>query len=169
MTTAPTGFNRGFLMRLLREHEGVRDKPYDDQTGKPLASGDALKGKLTIGVGRNLTDVGLSNDEIDYLLENDIARVEAELDEALPWWRNLDPVRQLVMMDLGFNLGVLTPPGEAKLLTFTTTLALIRNYRFEDAAANLAKTKWATQVGHRATKLIWWLKSGTATSAPHQV
>lgn len=127
---------------LLIDHEGLELKPYTDTAGK-----------VTIGVGRNLDEVGITESEALYLLENDIGRVRAELDQALPWWREMDEVRQQVMIDLGFNLGVLTPPDTAKLLTFTLTLSLLKSGRYEAAADNLEKTLWHKQVGRRALVL----------------
>ncbi len=77
--------------RLVRE-EGLRLKPYRDEVGK-----------LTIGIGRNLEDVGISDSEANFMLGSDISRTEAGLDASLPWWRKLDDVRQSVMMDMAFN------------------------------------------------------------------
>lgn len=131
----------------LLKHEGLRLFPYKDSAGK-----------LTIGVGRNLDEVGITKNEALYLLDNDIGRVRAELDDALPWWRELDLIRQQVMIDLGFNLGVLTPPEKAKLLTFTHTLDLIQSGRYAEAADNLTKTLWHTQVGSRALELETMLR-----------
>jgi lysozyme len=71
------------LIDLLVKHEGLRTKPYEDTVGV-----------LTIGVGRNLDDVGLSHDEIYYMLKNDIRRCEEELDNAFRWYKDLDQVRK---------------------------------------------------------------------------
>jgi lysozyme len=131
------------------KHEGLKLKPYKDSVGK-----------LTIGVGRNLDDVGISFEEAMSLLDHDLARVQAELDSALPWWRTLDPVRQNVMIDLGFNLGVLTPVGQAKLLTFTQTLTLIQTGKYTEAADHLTHLPWHTQVGQRALDLEQMLRTG---------
>lgn len=141
------------LRDILIRHEGLRVHPYDDATGKPLKLGDTLKGKLTIGVGRNLTDRPLSQDEVLYLLDNDIKMVISELDEALPWWKLLDPARKDVLISMGFNLGVLTPPEKAKLLSFKRTLELIRTGRYQEAADAMLESKWAKQVGGRAEEL----------------
>ncbi|KAG0310255.1 hypothetical protein BGZ97_012685, partial [Linnemannia gamsii] len=81
------------LLSELSRDEGRRLKPYRDTVGK-----------LTIGVGRNLTDVGISESECDMLLENDIARIRAWLDLKLPWWRDMDKVRQRVLINMTFNL-----------------------------------------------------------------
>lgn len=141
------------LRDMLIRHEGLRARPYDDATGQPVHPGSTLQGKLTIGVGRNLTDVPLSEDEILYLLDNDIKRVIRELDEALPWWKMLDQDRKHVLIDMGFNLGVLTPAGEAKLLTFKRTLEYIRTGQYAKAAEAMLASKWAAQVGRRAQEL----------------
>lgn len=57
------------LQRLLVKHEGMRLKPYED----------VLTEDITIGVGRNLDSIGLSEDEVLYLLDNDIQRCDTEL------------------------------------------------------------------------------------------
>lgn len=139
--------------RLTRE-EGKRRKPYLDCCGMPWREcGCKEMGKMTIGIGRNLDDVGLTDNEIEYLLQNDLGRVRAELDEALPWWRSLDSIRQQVMVDLGFNLGVLTPPGKAKLLQFNKTLELIRTGQYVAASKRLKTLPWHSQVGLRAVAI----------------
>ena len=124
------------LNELLIRHEGLRLTPYRD-----------TKGLLTIGVGRNLDEVGLTKDEALLLLSNDLERVRCELDQALPWWNKLGEVREAVLISLGYNLGVLTPPGKAKLLTFSHTLDLIKNARYAEAADRLLTLPWADQVG----------------------
>jgi hypothetical protein len=42
---------------------------------------------------------------IDALLESDIREVEGIADGHVPWWRDLAPARQIVMLDLLFNPG----------------------------------------------------------------
>ena len=56
------------LMYRLIEEEGMKLKPYRCPAGK-----------LTIGVGRNLEDKGLSNEEALFLLQNDIIEAVKEL------------------------------------------------------------------------------------------
>ena len=86
------------LLEMLKRHEGVRSKVY-------LCSA----GYETIGVGRNISasGIGLSDDEIDYLLENDIERVIKELSSEYPWFNSLDDVRKDAMIDISFNLGTI--------------------------------------------------------------
>lgn len=130
------------LSRLVR-HEGLRLKPYRDTTGN-----------LTIGVGRNLDTVGVSNAEAMLLLANDIARVGAALDLAQPWWRRLDQTRQEVMAELAFNLG---PAG---LGGFHDTLNALRAGQYAAAADHLLASRWAAQVGARANELAALLRTG---------
>lgn len=139
------------LIAELRRDEGVRSKPYKDTVGK-----------ISIGAGRNLTDVGLSADEIDYLLANDIDRAVALLDQNAPWWRDLNPVRQRVMVNLCFNMG--WGNGKSGLSSFKNTLAAIQRSDFKAAAKGLRQSKWAGQVGDRATRLINMMETGSEPS-----
>ena len=127
----------------LTRDEGLRLKPYRDTVGK-----------LTIGIGRNLDDVGISQDEAMHLLDNDIARTTAALDKAIPWWRSLNDVRQRVVVNMAFNLGV------AGLLGFKNTLAAMQAGRYADAAGGMLASKWATQVGERAKRLAAMMAKG---------
>lgn len=131
------------LIDQLTLHEGRKAKPYKDTVGK-----------ITIGVGRNLTDRGLSQDEIDYLLINDIVICENDLDRALPWWRELDDIRQRVMIDLCFNLGI------TKLLGFKNTLKHIQGRRWREAGAGLKASLWYKQVKLRGDRLIAMMVTG---------
>ncbi|MBE7218619.1 MAG: lysozyme [Caulobacteraceae bacterium] len=137
------------LEALLRRHEGVRLRPYRDSVGK-----------LTIGVGRNLDDVGITPDEATVLLRNDIDRTGAGLDAALPWWSSLEPARRRVLMDMAFNLGV---PG---LLAFKLTLAAVRDGCFAEAADRMLQSRWATQVGERAKEMAAAMRTGVDAKAP---
>jgi len=120
---------------LVRD-EGLRLRIYKDTVGK-----------LTIGVGRNLDDVGISKDEAYLMLDNDIQRTSDSLDKNLPWWKTLDEVRQRVILNMAFNMGI------NSLLGFKNTLAAIQAGRYNDAADGMLASKWATQVGDRATRL----------------
>ena len=124
------------LTEQLVQHEGLRQNPYY-----------CTAGKLTIGVGRNLEAVGISKAEAMFMLENDIIRVMSELDEHLPWWRNLSQVRRHVLVDMAFNLGIFG------LLKFQKTLKAIQDERWADAAIEMLDSRWAQQVGQRAKTL----------------
>jgi lysozyme len=131
------------LVEQLIDHEGERLFPYSDTVGK-----------LTIGVGRNLTDVGISKEESRLLLYNDIEKVVDGLDAALPWWDSLSEARQRVLADMAFNLGL------KGLLGFKNTLALIQAGDYDEAADNMLLSKWATQVGRRAQTLAGLMRRG---------
>jgi len=128
---------------LIIKHEGIRLKLYKDSVGKN-----------TIGVGRNLDDVGITEDEAEVLLTNDIGRAIHELSNYLPWWNDLDSVRQMVMVDMCFNLGIFG------LLTFRKTLESIKNGDYEKASRQMLQSKWAKQVGGRARELSEMMKAG---------
>lgn len=131
------------LTEMLIRHEGVRYKPYR-----------CIAGKLTIGVGRNLEDVGISEDEAIFLLKNDIARVGRELEGALSFWSNLSLDRQLVLLDMCFNLGL------AGLIGFKRMLAAVESVNYEKAADEMLDSKWARQVGSRSTELAEMMRGG---------
>lgn len=133
-------------MRVLTEqlmtHEGIRLNPYY-----------CTAGKLTIGVGRNLEAVGISKAEAMFMLENDVIRVMAELDEHLPWWRDLSQTRRHVLVDMTFNLGIFG------LMKFQNTLRAIQDERFADAAVEMLDSRWAEQVGQRAKTLAQMMET----------
>jgi len=156
-------YNRAALRSELRRDEGEKFKVYL-----------CTKGKRTIGVGRNLDDRGITPAETKALgitvasciarginaqqsaalLENDIDLCEAGLDRALPWWRTLDDVRQRVLLNMCFNLGI------TKLLGFHDTLAAIRVGRYVEAADHMVASAWHGQVGDRALRLEAMMRTG---------
>lgn len=80
-------------------------------------------GKWTLGWGRNVEDVGISREEADYLLANDIERVRLELAHAFPWFEALDSVRQCAMVEFGFI-------GLTRLLTFQKALTAMSHRQY---------------------------------------
>lgn len=131
------------LTAMLVDHEGMRRKPYR-----------CTAGKLTIGVGRNLDDRGISPDEAMYMLANDIRDSRRELSAAFPWFDKLDDVRQAVLIDMCVNLGL------SRLQGFRNTLALIGVGKYEAAAQEMLNSKWAEQVGRRAQRLSRMMATG---------
>ena len=95
------------LIEMLKLHEGVRSHVY-------LCSA----GYETLGVGRNISDsgLGLSDDEIEYLLNNDVKRVREELEDTYFWFAALNEARQDAMIDICFNLGITRLRGFVKPL-----------------------------------------------------
>ena len=131
------------LRRQLIRHEGLRLKPYKDTVGK-----------LTIGVGRNLDDVGITEQEAMILLDNDIERTKLDLLKALPWINKIDSVRQDVLINMAFNMGI------GGLLGFKNTLASVQSGNYADAADKMLQSKWAGQVGLRASELSNMMRTG---------
>lgn len=126
---------------LIRE-EGLELKPYVDTVGK-----------ITIGVGRNLTDNGISEEEAMLLLDEDIAYVVVQMAK-LPWFSALDDVRQRVLADMCFNLGF------KGLMSFKRTLAAVQDGDYTAAARHMLDSKWAQQVGRRAVRLSAMMQTG---------
>lgn len=135
--------DRNSLMRQLNVDEDRRKLPYLD-----------TKGKTTIGVGRNLTDRGLSDLEIDFLLGNDLDMVESQLDFAMPWWRGMNDARQNVLANMCFNLGL------KRLQEFRKTLKLMQQGAYTLAADEMMDSNWARQVGARAVRLAKVMREG---------
>ena len=117
------------LQSVIIEHEGVRLKPYRD-----------TKGVLTIGVGRNLDDCGISEDEAMFLLNNDLTTCETQLSR-YDWYVGLDKVRQGVIIELVFNVGL------PKALQFKNMIIAIINENWAGASNELLDSAWANQVG----------------------
>lgn len=138
MSTAP----QNITDQLMRD-EGLRLYPYTDTTGH-----------ITIGVGRNLSDEGITPDEARFLLQNDITRAETRLAAALPWTEKLDSVRRAVFVNMTFNMGI------TGLLGFRTALSDAQVGNWQGAHDAMLDSKWARQVGQRAQRLAQQLLTG---------
>jgi lysozyme len=124
------------LMQQLKRHEGVK---YDLYL--------CTAGKQTIGVGRNLDDVGITDDEAMYLLGNDIKRVGEELEARVSILPELSENRKIVLMNMTFNLGI------NRLLKFKNFFAALEDKDYQKAADEMLDSIWAKQVGSRANEL----------------
>ena len=131
------------LMDQLSKDEGFKTQPYKDPAGK-----------LTIGVGRNLEDNGLSEREVRILLMNDIDRVITELDTNYPFFVTLNDVRQEVLVNMCFNLGL------PKFMGFKKMLEAVKIKDFKTAAEEMKNSKWFEQVGERAVRMCKQMESG---------
>jgi len=133
----------------LIQHEGLRLDMYRDSVGI-----------WTIGIGRNLEHVGLRTEaEARYLLRSDIVAIRSELERSVPWVGDLDEVRQRVLLDMAFNLGV------AGLRRFEKTLRLVANGHYGRAAQEMLRSRWADQVGQRAKTLSKMMATGKDSDA----
>lgn len=138
--------DKSILIKELRRDEGVVSYAYQDHLGY-----------WTIGVGRLIDKRKggcLRDSEIDMLLSNDIDHFESQLINALPWYSKLDGVRQRVIVNMAFNLGI------DGLLGFKNTLAMIERGDYAGAAKGMLNSKWAQQVGERAKRLSTMMETG---------
>jgi lysozyme len=131
----------------LRIDENVVNRPYDDGTGKVLVKGAVIVGKVTIGVGRNLTDVGVNDDEIALMERNDIAEAERTARKLVSNFDALNDARKAVILNMAFNMGL------PVLAQFKNTLRAVVEGRWDDAADGMLASRWAKQTGDRATRL----------------
>ena len=157
-------YDRQDLIDKLVVAEGLRLQVYKDTLGID-----------TIGIGRNLEDRGISKEELDwmdipsidhvyewgiteadavYLATNDVQIVEEELVRAHPCVDRLDSVRQLILIDMAFNMGV------HRLCKFKKMWAAVECEDYPTAAKEMLDSRWAKQVKGRATKLANAMHNG---------
>ena len=137
----------------IKFHEGVKNTVYKDHLGY-----------LTVGVGHliletdpeNNLEVGdaITDDRVNELFEVDLKVCTDELDAKLPWWKDLDEIRQRCLIDLTFNMGM------PRLLKFKKTLAHLENADFISAGDELLNSNYARQVGKRANRISEMIKTG---------
>ena len=128
--------NRVQLIEELKHDEGV-----------VLTLYKCSAGKNTIGVGRNVDDRGITEDEADYLLSNDIDICVDELENTFTWYKNLSDTKQRVMLNMCFNLGL------SRLMGFKKFLAAMEAEDWDRAGEEMLDSRWAVQVGPRSTRL----------------
>ena len=151
------------FIKMVAKHEGIVLEPYKDSLGIS-----------TIGIGRNLEDRGITDGELEYigktmeevlekglteeeayyLCMNDIAIVEKELLDRKPIVNQLNDVRQMVLVDMAFNMGV------PRLLKFKNMWMAIEKVNYPLACEEMIDSRWANQVGNRAMKLSLAMKNG---------
>jgi len=130
------------LIDLLIRHEGLKLEPYR-----------CTSNKLTIGVGRNLEDCGISEDEARYLLKNDIQNFHEELTERFYFYKYLEGARKDALLNLAFNMGV------PRLATFVKALDFMSQRKYTEAADEFLRSRWADQVGNRATEVAAMIRT----------
>jgi len=115
--------------------------------GEVLTLYKCSAGKNTIGVGRNVDDRGITVEESDFLLNNDIDLCVEELQTTFAWFNNLTSTRKRVLVNMCFNLGL------SRLLGFKKFLAAIEKGDWEEAGVQMLDSKWSRQVGARSHRL----------------
>lgn len=124
------------MIDRIKKHEGLRLKPYR-----------CTAGKLTIGYGRNLEDNGITEEEAHFLLMNDLEKSWDECCKAFSWISQMDKIRQGVIVELCFNMGL------GRLKGFKKMLAACERGDYEIASVEMLNSLWARQVGQRAKTL----------------
>lgn len=143
--------NKSPLIEMLKRHEGEVKV-----NGRHVAY-MCPTGHWTIGIGRNIDPnggIGLSDEEVDILLENDIIRVVKELSAEYPWFNSLDDVRKNALIDISFSLGA------TRLRLFKKALAAMEVADYSLAANEFMDSRWAKQVRSRAIELTEMIRNG---------
>jgi lysozyme len=136
----------------IRTHEGFRGLAYDDATGLAI---NAPQGHLTIGWGRNLQSRGISEDEAEFMLDNDIEIAERDaIDLIGPQWESLSINRQAVVIEMSFQL------GRKRLGGFQKMLHAMRQGETEAAVREMLDSQWHKQVPNRARTLAERYRNG---------
>jgi lysozyme len=130
------------LKEQLIKHEGLRLKPYRDSVGK-----------LTVGVGRNLDDVGITYTEAMIMLDTDVMRAVEDA-KKLFWFKGLDIVRQDAVLNMLLNLGL------PRFKTFKKLITALVEQNYPKAAEQMLDSRWAEQVGIRAEELAKQMRTG---------
>lgn len=130
----------------LRRDEGEVLYAYQDSLGY-----------WTIGIGVMIDKRkggGITQQESEYLFVNRLRARIGELDQLIPWWRDLDEARQGVLINMSYQMGVLG------LMGFVNTLKLVHQGYYEAAADAMLKSKWASQTPERARRLSDQMREG---------
>lgn len=139
------------LIETLKRHEGVKAHAYKDSLGI-----------LHIGCGRNIEDstehrgIGLSDEEIDFMLANDIARTIQELSEEYRWFQELDEgARRDGIINMHFNL------GRYRFAKFVKAIDHMESGNYDAAASEFLDSRWAKQVKGRSLEVTDMIKTNT--------
>jgi lysozyme len=134
--------NNSSVVDLIKNHEGLRLNVYQ-----------CIAGKNTIGYGRNLDDNGISKDEADMMLQNDVQDTIISL-ERYRWFSTLNSTRRMAMIDMTFNLGL------TRLLRFKKMIAALNVSDYTEASKQMLDSRWSKQVGRRAVTLSNMMANG---------
>jgi len=131
------------LRKQITKHEGIEYKLYR-----------CTSDKLTIGVGRNIEDRGISHDTAMQMLDEDIDICINELQQTVSYWDDLPERVQEALVNLCFNMGI------KRLMAFKKTFGYLREGMFDKAADELLDSRYANQVGQRAIDVAHMIREG---------
>ena len=130
------------LKKLLVKHEGLKLRPYVD-----------TKNRITIGIGRELSDRDLLISEVDFLYNNDAVYFFEQLSDHFKWFNYLDDNRQIALIDMCFC-------GFKTFCEFTNMINALAMHDWERAASELLNSEYAQQVGQRSIDLANIIRTG---------
>jgi lysozyme len=130
------------LKLSLTKHEGCRNFPYVDTVGK-----------ITIGIGYNLTDRGLDDAWINTQYTKDVEYFYNQFYNTFPWFKNLNDDRQIILVDMAFM-------GWKKILQFKAMLDALEKEDYALAAKEMLNSEWAIEVKNRAIDLAKGMETG---------
>jgi lysozyme len=140
--TSMTPDMKSKLRHLLIQHERYKQLPYTDSVGK-----------ITIGIGRNLTDRGVLPTEIDMMLDHDVDYFYNFLTTRFIWFQHLNENRQLALIDMCFM-------GTGHFMEFEKMIAALETGDYEKAADEILNSEYDKQVGQRAIDISNIIRSG---------
>ncbi len=139
-----------YLIPDLKSDEGCRLEAYPD----PLSGGDPW----TVGYGCTGPDIKQgtvwTQAQAEAALADHVTKVEGQLDASFPWWRSMCDLRQDVLANMTFNMGI------GGVSAFHNTLAAMERHDYEAAAEGMMDSLWAKQVGARAKRLSEQMRTG---------
>ena len=136
------------LTEMLTRHEGKKSHVYQD-----------TKKIWTIAIGRNVdkdhNGPGLSDDEMEYMLENDIIKRTKALARTYPWFGQLDEVRQDALIDMSFM-------GLRALGGFGLMMKAFEEGDYEEASVQAVDSKWAKKdvAKSRSEEIAFMIRTG---------
>jgi len=130
------------LIKQLKKHEGVELKPYK-----------CTSNKLTIGIGRNLEDVGISEHEAEFLLMNDLDTYMTAA-KTYDWYAGLNDARKAVIVNMLFNM------GQTNFNKFLKMKQALDVGDYAEAAKQMLDSRWAKQVKGRSAELSKQMETG---------
>jgi lysozyme len=117
----------------IKQCEGFRAMPYYD-----------TEGHLTIGFGRNLSSHGVSLDEAEHMIDNDIDDCILKLSRNCSWYNNAPENVKIAVLNMCFNLGF------TKFLTFHELIDALIERNYTKASQEVLNSKWALEIKERA-------------------
>ncbi len=129
------------LRKSLIAHEGLRKYPYTDSVGK-----------VTLGIGFNATDRGMTDEWINTQYQQDVEYFYTQLSE-FAWYQELNDDRKIVLIDMAFM-------GLKRFLEFADMIDALKRHDYVTAAHEMLNSTWAEEVHGRAQQLADAMRSG---------